>query len=146
MDNALRTLDIRIAEGWRPRQQGDRGESANQFRNAHFSGVPEWQGTHADGTSELVVYSLRVSPMTTFERARSALESELGAAAGYVSGDALVWVLRRSDEYFAHVLKTPIGSGRPLIWVARLRDEAVADRMPEVIAAVEESGWAWARS
>lgn len=142
MADALLALDLALPDTWQ-QSRADEDANATHVRIPGATADPVWEGVHAAGGAALVVYSLRLSSGMSFSDLREALKRDLRAEEGHASGDSLAWVIDAGGEYFVNVLRTPTSGGRPLIWVARLHEQTVPDRLPEVMAAVEQSAWNW---
>ena len=139
MNNSLRTVDVRLPKSWHV----DVESEPTPFTLPGVDVRPEWSGRHDDGRSRLVVFSVRLSQGASMEALRQGLRRDLMAESGHASGDALAWVSQIDGEFFPALLRTPSGGGPSLIWLARLPEDTVPDRMPEVIAAIEASEWAY---
>ena len=139
---ALRKVDVSLPAAWRADDDAD--DAPTPFRLPGVDMRPEWWGTHEDGRSKLVVFSVRLSSKATMESLRTALRRDLMAEPGHASGDALAWVSQFEGEYVPAIMRTPSAGGHPLVWLARLPQDTVPDRMPEILAALEAAEWQWA--
>lgn len=142
MADGLLTAGIRMPGAWYT--DDDAETEPTPFRMPGVDVRPEWRGKHEHGSSKLVVFSVRLSPKTSMEALREGLKRDVMAEPGHASGDALAWVSHIDGEYFPAIMRTPAGGGRPLIWLARLSEEAVPDRFPEILSAIEATEWEWA--
>lgn len=142
MADALRTVGVRLPATWRA--VGDAASEPAPLKRPGIELRPEWRGKHEDGRSELVVFSVRLSPTASMDALRKSLKQDLMAESGHVSGDSLAWVSQIEGEYFPAIMRTPSAGGHPLIWLARLPEDTVPARMPEIMQAIEASEWVWA--
>ena len=136
MSNSLRTVDVLLPHTWRLDEP-----LATPFSLPGVDARPESTWRHDDGRSHLAVFSIRLAPGASIKALHEGLKRDLMAEPGHASGDALAWVSQIDGEYFPAIMRTPTGGGQPLIWLARLPEDTVADRMPEIITAVEASEW-----